>query len=86
MGFFDKLRQGLAKTKNAIVGRIDSIVKAFTIEVLDADGNWQIVAEENNNFQRHVRVPVNRQAYGIRLTPKATWGAENARVFSLDLI
>ena len=30
MGFFDKLRQGLAKTKNAIVGRIDAIVKAFT--------------------------------------------------------
>ncbi len=30
MGFFDKLRQGLAKTKNAIVGRIDSIIKAFT--------------------------------------------------------
>ena len=29
MGFFDKLRQGLAKTKNAIVGRIDAIVKAF---------------------------------------------------------
>lgn len=30
MGFFEKLRQGLAKTKNAIVGRIDAIVKAFT--------------------------------------------------------
>ena len=29
MGFFDKLRQGLAKTKQAIVGRIDAIVKAF---------------------------------------------------------
>lgn len=29
MGFFDKLRQGLAKTKNAIVGRIDAIVKSF---------------------------------------------------------
>ena len=29
MGFFDKLKNGLAKTKNAIVGKIDSIFKAF---------------------------------------------------------
>ena len=30
MGFFDKLKQGLFKTKNAIVGKIDSIIKRFT--------------------------------------------------------
>ena len=30
MGFFDKLKQGLLKTKNAIVGKIDSIIKKFT--------------------------------------------------------
>ena len=29
MGFFDKLKQGLAKTKNAIFGTIDNIVKSF---------------------------------------------------------
>ena len=29
MGFFDKLRQGLSKTKNAILGKIDNIVKSF---------------------------------------------------------
>ena len=29
MGFFDKLRSGLNKTKNAIVGKIDSILKSF---------------------------------------------------------
>ena len=29
MGFFDKLKSGLAKTKNAIVGKIDSLFKAF---------------------------------------------------------
>ena len=29
MGFFDKLKSGLNKTKNAIVGKIDSIVKSF---------------------------------------------------------
>ena len=30
MGFFDKLKQGLFKTKNAIIGKIDSLIKRFT--------------------------------------------------------
>ena len=29
MGFFDKLKKGLNKTKNAIVGKIDDIIKSF---------------------------------------------------------
>ena len=29
MGFFDKLKSGLAKTKNAFVGKIDDLFKAF---------------------------------------------------------
>lgn len=29
MGFFDKLKKGLSKTKNAIIGKIDDIVKSF---------------------------------------------------------
>ncbi len=29
MGFFEKLKQGLAKTKNAIFGKIDSLFKSF---------------------------------------------------------
>ena len=29
MGFFDKLKQGLFKTKNAIVGKVDELFKKF---------------------------------------------------------
>ena len=29
MGFLDKLKSGLAKTKNAIFGQIDEVLKAF---------------------------------------------------------
>lgn len=29
MGFFDKLKSGLSKTKSAIVGKIDNIIKSF---------------------------------------------------------
>ena len=30
VGFLAKLREGLSKTKNAIWGRIDALLKAFT--------------------------------------------------------
>ena len=36
MGFFDKLKQGLNKTKNAIVGKADEIFKKF-IKIDEAD-------------------------------------------------
>ncbi len=29
MGFFDRLKQGLAKTKNTVLGQVDNILKAF---------------------------------------------------------
>ena len=29
MGFFEKLKNGLMKTKNAIVGKIDNLFKSF---------------------------------------------------------
>ena len=29
MGFFEKLKNGLSKTKNAILGKIDSLFRAF---------------------------------------------------------
>ena len=29
MGFFEKLKKGLSKTKNAIVGKIDELFKSF---------------------------------------------------------
>ena len=29
MGFFEKLKNGLKKTKNAIVGKIDDLFKSF---------------------------------------------------------
>ena len=29
MGFFDKLKSGLTKTKNAVFSRVDSVVKSF---------------------------------------------------------
>ena len=30
MGFFSKIKEGLKKTRNAVVGQIDSMLKSFT--------------------------------------------------------
>ena len=45
MGFFDKLKRGLAKTKNAIFGTIDNIVKSFRRvdeELFDKDDKMRL--------------------------------------------
>jgi hypothetical protein len=62
-----------------------TLVKAFRLEAVADDGTWHVVHEEDNNYQRLVRVPVETVASAIRLTPLATWGAEETRLFAFDV-
>ena len=61
MGFFDKLKRGLNKTKNAIVGKIDNIIKSFRKvdeelfeELEEAISKAEIcpIANLNNSFRQ----------------------------------
>jgi len=61
-----------------------TLVRAFRIDRLDADGAWKPEAEVTDNHQRLVRVPLNCRARGLRLVPLATWGAPDAHVFAFD--
>ena len=61
-----------------------TLVRAFRIDRLDADGAWKPEAEATDNHQRLVRVPLNCRARGLRLVPLATWGAPDAHVFAFD--
>ena len=61
-----------------------TLVRAFRIDRLDADGAWKPEAEVTDNHQRFVRVPLNCRARGLRLVPLATWGAPDAHVFAFD--
>ena len=58
------------------------LVKSFVVEV--ADDSWRTVAEEADNHQRLVRVPLGLRARKLRFTATGTWGARNVRVFALD--
>ena len=61
-----------------------TLVRAFRIDRLDADGAWKPEAEVTDNHQRLVRVPLNGRARCLRLVPLATWGAPDAHVFAFD--
>jgi len=63
----------------------DTLLKAFRIEARGADGRWQTVHREENNYQRLIRVPLNVRATGIRLVPEATWGAQAVRLFAFEV-
>jgi hypothetical protein len=61
-----------------------SLVKKFRLETQDATGNWTVVYQELENYQRLVRVPVGVQTKALRLVMEETWGAKAARVFAFE--
>ncbi len=61
------------------------MTKAFRIEVMDENGAWVTVHHEDNNYQRLVRVPLDREAKNVRLVIEETWGAEKAGLFAFDV-
>jgi hypothetical protein len=67
------------------VGVPETLVRAFRVEVLDPEGTWRVIAREENNYQRLVRVDLDLQARAVRLVPEATWGAEEAHLFAWDV-
>jgi hypothetical protein len=62
------------------------MVKSFRVETLHADGTWATVYREPGNYQRLVRVPLGVKAAALRLVPEETWGAAEARIFSVDVL
>lgn len=62
----------------------ETIVKDFKVEILDDSGNWVVVDEIKGNYQRLVRVDINKTTAGVRITPLATWGAEKVRIFAFE--
>ncbi len=61
-----------------------TLIRAFRIELRDADGRWETVYREQDNTQRLLRVALDRPATGVRLVPEATWGASEARIFAFE--
>lgn len=62
-----------------------TLVRDFRIEVLNEAGEWTLLDETKDNFQRLVRIPLNARTRGVRLVPLSTWGAETCHVFSFEV-
>ncbi len=63
----------------------ETMVRGFRIDVKTPDGSWTTAHEENNNYQRLVRVPLDVETTAVRLVPTATWGADQAHLFAFDV-
>ncbi len=55
--------------------------RALRVETLQR-GTWQPLASLTNNYQRVVRVPVNKKVDGVRAIIDGTWGAPQSRVYA----
>ena len=61
------------------------LLKSYTIEIQDESGTWQEIHNENNNYQRLRRIPIQKTATAVRFTPTETWGHDSARIFALEI-
>lgn len=61
-----------------------TLIRTFSIEIVDENGEKTTVSYENH--QRFVRIPVEKKIRSVRLIPTATWGAEEYRIFSFEVL
>jgi len=62
------------------------LIRNYRVEAQEPDGKWRMVAHETDNHQRLVRLPLGVRTRALRVIPEATWGADAARIFSIDVL
>lgn len=62
-----------------------TLTKEYKIEYLNENNSWLLAFETNNNYQRLVKIPVKIEAKAVKLTIKATHGAEKVQIFAFDV-
>lgn len=61
-----------------------TLIRSFALYLTDAKGNVEVLNYENH--QRFVRIPIQKVLKAIRLEPLETWGCEEMRVFSFEVL
>ncbi len=59
----------------------ETLVRAFRVEALDENGDWNVIVREENNYQRLVRIRTGIQTKAVRFIPESIWGTERAHLF-----
>jgi hypothetical protein len=63
-----------------------TLVKAFRIEGEVTPGTWETLYQGDQISQRLNVFPVEKTVHALRFIPEATWGAEQANIFSIDVL
>lgn len=63
----------------------ETLLKEFVVYVDSGDGDWKLIWHEKNNYQRLVIIPIKSEVLKLKLVPLATWGCEEARIYSMEL-
>ncbi len=63
-----------------------TIVRDFDIEVDFGNGKWEKFYSCQNNYQRLVNIKIEKEIKSIRFTPISTHGADNARIYEIEII
>ncbi len=50
-----------------------TLLRRFSLQVLDGSGAWRLAHREEDNARRLVEVELNARAWGLRLVPEASW-------------
>ena len=64
----------------------EELIKEFSLQVKVAGSDtWEEISYCEDNFQRLVKIPVQRKVSAVRFVPEASWGCQEARIFAFDL-
>lgn len=62
-----------------------TLTKEFSVWGDMGDGNWALLYEENNNYQRQVMIDINGTYQRLKIKFHETWGNDTVRIYALDI-
>lgn len=62
-----------------------TLTKEFSVWGDMGDGNWTLLYEENNNYQRLVMIDINGTYQRLKIKFHETWGNDTVRIYALDI-
>jgi hypothetical protein len=63
----------------------ETMVKSFRLEYLSENGEWKLLKQVDDNYQRLVYINTDVVTKAIRFTPIETWGSEEVHIFSWEI-
>lgn len=63
----------------------ETILKEVSVEIKNADGEYESAGGVFDNHQRLIHVPINQKCTAIKITAGSTWGSDIVRIFSLNV-